>query len=170
MTTPQTTLELTRPRPRRHAWMLAPLAILLLAAPAASAQGTALTDACQSKTVQHAVTNVQRAALRIVELSLTPGTTPSDWVNEFEELMADQTMVLGLCNEARVIDRGCPFCAESDLPLTIETAPVHLLRWMLKSPELLDPRLRPEPAAQMPPIRTLQTTRERRDRRGRRAR
>ena len=170
MMNPQAHLPASPARALRSRGILAlspTLLVLLLAAPQPAWAQDAPSDPCRSKTVQSAVASVQRNAMAIVQASLQPGATPAAWVGEFEELMADQTMILGLCEDAKVLDRGCPFCNETNLPLTVETAPVHLLRWMLKRPTLLDPRYRPAPAEMEAPVRHYQTLRRQRSRRAR---
>ena len=116
-------------------------AVLGLALFLSPALAAAETDLCRSATAKGKIRDVEREAKEVLRLVLRPDSRPEDWAGVWAELLSDQTMLVGLCSEPKVLDLHCPLCSVGEnVPVRVETAPALLLRWILGNPKLFDPR------------------------------
>lgn len=128
-------LACNRSRIQRICAVVATLWITALALPTSSQAGNLDQTGCRSRTVRAKVQSIQRSARRVLLTSLRPDARPQDWAQDFETIVAESVLMIGLCEEEKLLERACPFCNISEhVMLTPETAPALLLQWLLDRP------------------------------------
>ena len=108
---------------------------VVAAAPSAASAGDIDRSGCKTKTVKRKIGEIHDSARVILTKSLRPGATPDDWARDFETLVAESVLLVGLCEDEAVLARGCPLCdVPPQMEVTPATAPALLVQWLVKRP------------------------------------